>query len=52
MGCAKLTPVSESDQFAALSRIHQLLEAQGIEYWLFRRLGGRFPRGVGHEIAR
>jgi hypothetical protein len=46
MGCAKLTPVSESDQFAALSRIHQLLEAQGIEYWLFGGWAVDFHAGL------
>jgi hypothetical protein len=46
MGCAKLTPVSESDQFVALSRIHQLLEAQGIEYWLFGGWAVDFHAGL------
>ena len=27
--------VSETEQLAALARVHELLEGQGIEYWLF-----------------
>jgi hypothetical protein len=38
--------VSEAEQLAALARIHELLESQGIDYWLFGGWAVDFRAGV------
>jgi hypothetical protein len=38
--------VSEAEQLAALARIHELLESQGIDYWLFGGWAVDFRAGL------
>lgn len=38
--------MSEAEQLAALARIHELLESQGIDYWLFGGWAVDFRAGV------
>jgi hypothetical protein len=38
--------VSEAEQFAALARVHELLERHGIEYWLFGGWAVDFHAGL------
>src|SRR3954452_15253516 len=35
-GGSSIADMSESDQLAALDRLHRCFEAEGVEYWLFR----------------
>jgi hypothetical protein len=38
--------MSETEQLAALARIHELLDGQGIDYWLFGGWAVDFHAGL------